>query len=98
MGGWMQQPARDWDLLREYARTGSDAAFAALVSAYVDVVHSAAVRQVRDAALAEDVTQAVFIILARKAASLHEGVVLAAWLHKVLRYPAMLPLKPESRR
>ena len=63
-------PSDEGNLLREYNATRSQAAFASVVERYVGVVYSAARRQVRgDTHLAEDVTQAVFVLLAEKAAA-----------------------------
>lgn len=89
----------DLELLRAYARESSDAAFRHLVDRHVNLVYSAALRQVRgDRHHAEDVTQAVFIVLARKAASLGSGVVLAGWLLNAARFCSRDLLKREGRR
>ena len=76
----------DLALLQEYARCNSEEAFAALVSRHVNLVYSVALRQVRDPHLAEEITQAVFIILARKADSLGGKTILAGWLCRMARY------------
>ena len=88
----------DWELLREYALRRSERAFAEVVNRHIDMVHSAAVRQVRDPHLAEDVAQAVFIILARKAGSLPQETVISAWLLTTTRYAAANAMRMRMRR
>ena len=76
-------------LLAEYAENGSETAFREVVDRYINLVYSTALRLVNgNTHLAEDVTQTVFIDLARKARSLPCGVVLAGWLHHHTCYKA----------
>src|SRR4051794_17008137 len=73
-------------LLRAFVATRDAAAFEALTRRHAGMVYSAALRQLRDAHLAEDVTQAVFIVLARQARAVRSGAVLPAWLFAVTRH------------
>ena len=88
----------DHELLAEYARTESEAAFATLVERYVNLVHSAAWRFTGNPHHAEEITQAVFIILARKAGGLRRGTVLSGWLYQTARLTAANFVKGEIRR
>jgi RNA polymerase sigma factor (sigma-70 family) len=88
----------DMALVREYARGNSEEAFATLTSRHVNLVYSVALRQVRDPHLAEEITQAVFIILARKAGSLGPKTILSGWLCRTARYAAADALKMQRRR
>ena len=75
----------DMELVREYAARNSEEAFAALVSRHVNLVYSVALRRTRDPHLAEEITQAVFVILARKAGSLGDKTILSGWLCRTAR-------------
>jgi RNA polymerase sigma factor (sigma-70 family) len=88
----------DMELLREYVRHNSEDAFAALVSWHVNLVYSVALRHVHDIHQAEEITQVVFVILARKAASLGPKTVLSAWLCRTARYTATRALTIQQRR
>jgi RNA polymerase sigma factor (sigma-70 family) len=88
----------DMTLLREYAGCNSEEAFAALVSRHVNLVYSVALRQVRDPHLAEEITQAAFIILARKAKSLGPETILPGWLCRTARYVSANALTTQHRR
>lgn len=91
-------PMDDIALLQEYARTASETAFAALVARHVGLVYSAALRQVRDPHQAEDVTQVVFIVLARKADKLSRHPGLSGWLLLTTRYAANAHIRASVRR
>jgi RNA polymerase sigma factor (sigma-70 family) len=88
----------DRQLLEQYRERKSQEAFGELVRRHIGWVRSAALRQVRDAHLADDVAQAVFLALARQAHRLHDGAALSTWLFQVTRYAASAALRGESRR
>lgn len=88
----------DFDLLADYAATGSHAAFDALVKRHADFIYSAARRRVGSADLADDVTQATFIVLARKAKQIGRRESLSAWLYRVAKYAAIDALRRRSTR
>ncbi len=88
----------DLTLLRKYAAHNSEAAFAELVARRVGFVHAAALRQVRDPHLAEEITQAVFIILAQKAGSISDKTILAGWLFKTTRFAALAQTRDRIKR
>jgi RNA polymerase sigma factor (sigma-70 family) len=89
---------QDRELLRDFARSASEAAFAVLVERYIGLVYSAALRQVHEVHQAEDITQAVFIVLARKAGSLPATTMLSGWLLKTTRYAANAHIRAAVRR
>jgi RNA polymerase sigma factor (sigma-70 family) len=89
----------DAQLLRSYAEDHSEAAFAELVRRYIDLVYSAALRQVDgDTHRAQDVSQIVFTTLARKAASLIHHPALAGWFYTATYLAATKVMRAEWRR
>jgi hypothetical protein len=88
----------DQQLLREFAATNSEAAFATLVARHVNLVYSSTLRFGGNPHRAEEVTQAVFILLARKAGSLGGKTVLSGWLYQTARLTAANVVKSEIRR
>ena len=88
----------DLTLLRKYATSHSETAFETLVSRYVRLVYSAAWRQTRDPRLAEEVTQVVFIILAKKAGQISDHTILSGWLFRTTRFVALAQIRAAVRR
>lgn len=76
-------------LLKQYVADRSPAAFAALVDRYGNLVHAAAQRHIGDRHLAEDVVQAVFVVLAQRAATIPPGRAVGAWLLTTTRFVAL---------
>ena len=87
----------DITLLTQYAG-GDEYAFTVLVNRYVNLVYSTALRQIRNPSHAEEITQAVFIILTRKAKSLGSKTILSGWLYQTARLTASNFLRSEIRR
>ena len=88
----------DLDLLGQFTRDHSQDAFTALVNRHVNLVYSAALRQVRSPQLAEEVSQSVFSDLARNAGKLKPDTILTAWLYQVARRTAIDVVRREARR
>ena len=90
--------ADDMELLRDYVSDHSEQAFRTLVERHIDLVYSVALRQTQQSQLAEDVTQAVFVVLAEKATTISRNTILAGWLFRATRYAAANVRRAEARR
>jgi len=88
----------DRTLLREFVEHGSQPAFTELVQRYAALVRGAATRQTRDAHLADDVTQAVFLMFAQRAARIGPRITIAGWLYNAARYAAANARRAAVRR
>lgn len=92
------QELDDNDLLREYVERASDEAFAVLVARHINKVYSVALRHTGNPSHAEEITQAVFVILARKSPRLRAAVILSGWLYETARLTSITFLRSEIRR
>ena len=88
----------DMELVREYARHQSEEAFATLVSRHVNLVYSVALRSTGNSHDAQDVTQAVFVIFAKKATSLRQRTNLTGWLYETTRFTSRQLLRTRTRQ
>jgi RNA polymerase sigma factor (sigma-70 family) len=88
----------DLQLLERYTRQHAEEAFAEIVRRHIDLVFSAALRQVRSPHLAEEVAQSAFCDLARQAHCLAPDTILSAWLYQVTRRTAIDVVRREARR
>src|SRR4030095_15801694 len=92
------QDLPDIELLAEYLKNNSEEAFATLVVRHVNKVYSVAMRHVGNPHHAEEITQAVFVILLKKARSLTRDTILSGWLYHTARLTAVTFLRSEIRR
>ncbi|HEY4951786.1 MAG TPA: sigma-70 family RNA polymerase sigma factor, partial [Verrucomicrobiae bacterium] len=92
------QELADTELLRRYTDQNSEEAFAALVARHLNLVYGAALRKTGDPHAGAEITQVVFIILAKKARVLRKETVLAGWLYQTARLTAANFLRSEIRR
>src|SRR5690349_24107548 len=88
----------DMELLREYIENNSEDAFRELTSRHINKVYSVALRHTRNPHEAEEITQAVFIILLRKAQALTKTTILSSWLNQTARWASVTHLRSEIRR
>src|SRR5262249_46900760 len=95
---YWQMMVEDMDLLKEYAQHKCERAFTELVSRHINLVYSVAFRHVQNAHQAEEMTQAVFVLLAQKARSLGQKTILSAWLCRASRHIAIRASTMQYRR
>src|SRR5262245_30089970 len=88
----------DSELIQEYAKSHSEAAFTELVRRHLSWVYSIALRKTGQSQLAEEVAQSVFVLLARKAGRLRSGTILGGWLFRTTCFVANRALRAEQRQ
>jgi RNA polymerase sigma factor (sigma-70 family) len=93
-----EEASGDAELLTRFVRHSDEEAFASLVRRHGGMVQAVCRRVLHDAHAAEDAAQAVWLVLARKAATLRRPQALAAYLHGVARQVALNARRAEQRR
>src|ERR1041385_2900274 len=88
----------DFELLQEYLRHNSEAAFTSLVERHLGLVRAVAFRHCHDSRIAEEVASNVFLTLIKKASRIRSDGVLAGWLFNTARYLANNARGFERRR
>lgn len=94
---WMDGATTNEELLTRFVGGGDQSAMSELIGRHVDFVYGCAKRQIHDASLAEDVTQAVFILLVRKASRVRAPT-LTSWLFQTTRHVSSNALRARNRR
>jgi RNA polymerase sigma factor (sigma-70 family) len=89
---------KDTELVRQNSERNSEDVFETMVRKYTNLVYSAAYRQSGDPHTAEDITQAVFLILIRKPAQFAHDAFISSWLLRTTRYVALNARRKEMRR
>jgi RNA polymerase sigma factor (sigma-70 family) len=88
----------DYQLLTQYARSGSNEAFSVLSRRYARLVFSTCLRETGNPSLAEDASQGVFLLLSQKAGGIGRKTVLAGWLYNASRNISRNLVRQETRR
>lgn len=88
----------DENLLGAFVKSGDELAFRKLAERYSGLIFHTAMRTLNERALAEDVSQRVLVVLAKKAARVATGnAPLPAWLHRTTLLEARSARRSESR-
>ncbi len=88
----------DSQLITSYAHNRAAGAFEQLVERHIDFVYAAALRQTGDTHIAQDITQAVFLLFSERAGRLKPGTLVKGWLFNATRYVVANARRAEARR
>ncbi len=94
----MNEQQSDFEWLQQFARAGDQTAFGEIVRRHLDLVYATALRKSSDAGGAQEISQNVFRVLARKAWQFGPDDSLPAWLYKTTLFESQAWLRGELRR
>lgn len=94
----LEDPQTDGDLLARFLAERDDVAFAALVRRHGPLVLGICRRVTANPDLADDAFQAVFLVLARKADTIHPREAVRGWLYGVATRTALKARRMADRR